>query len=186
YYDTPGEARNVFVSGGDAYVADRDGGLLILRFATQARTFSVGGRIVLEDYNGDQTAQLITVELRQDGNLIRTRLVFLDPQGRYSLDNIAPGVYELAFKASHWLRRVVSVAVVSSDVTDVDVSLVNGDIDGDNEVSLADFGALVVAFGSMLGDEGWWNEDADLDGDGEVVFSDFDILLRNFGAVGDE
>ncbi|MCS6830330.1 MAG: hypothetical protein NZ749_06760, partial [bacterium] len=84
------------------------------------------------------------------------------------------------------LRRVVSVAVVSSDVTHVDVSLVNGDIDGDNEVSLADFGALVVAFGSMLGDEGRWNEDADLDGDGEVSFSDIDILVRNFGEIGDE
>jgi hypothetical protein len=67
----------------------------------------------------------------------------------------------------------------------VDFTLTNGDIDGDNEVTLFDFGALVAAFGSVPGDSSW-NPDADLDGDEEVTLFDFGILVRNFGATGDE
>ena len=70
-------------------------------------------------------------------------------------------------------------------VTNLNIELLNGDIDGDNEVTLFDFGALVAAFGSVPGDDNW-NPDADLDGDEEVTLFDFGILVRNFGAVGDE
>jgi len=92
----------------------------------------------------------------------------------------------VAFKASHWLRRVArSVRVSGANVSGVDVSLVNGDIDGDNEVTLFDFGKLVAAFGSVPGDSSW-NPDADLDGDNEVTLFDFGILVKNFGATGEE
>ncbi|MDW8289648.1 MAG: dockerin type I domain-containing protein, partial [Armatimonadota bacterium] len=92
---------------------------------------------------------------------------------------------QLAFKASHWLRRVRTVEVVASDVLGVSVSLVNGDVDGDNEVSLLDFGVLVLAFGSVPGDTNW-SPNADLDGDAEVSLLDLGILVRYFGSVGDE
>jgi len=60
---------------------------------------------------------------------------------------------------------------------------INGDVDGDNHVTLQDFAELVRAFGSEAGDENW-NWDADLDGDGEVTLLDFGILVKNFGLVG--
>ncbi|GIV17674.1 MAG: hypothetical protein KatS3mg022_3109 [Armatimonadota bacterium] len=117
---------------------------------------------------------------------MRTETIYTDSNGNYSIPNVQAGTYDIAFKASHWLRVVVSGVVVSSaDVTGVDVSLTNGDIDGDNEVTLFDFGALVAAFGSVPGDTNW-NADADLDGDEEVTLFDFGILVRNFGAMGDE
>ena len=59
------------------------------------------------------------------------------------------------------------------------------DVDGDNEVTLFDFGELVAAFGTVAGDSAW-NADADLDGDGEVSLFDFGVLVRSFGSVGDE
>jgi hypothetical protein len=58
-------------------------------------------------------------------------------------------------------------------------------VDGDNEVTLLDFGALVAAFGSVPGDSRW-NANADLDGDEEVTLLDFGILVRNFGMLGDD
>jgi len=67
----------------------------------------------------------------------------------------------------------------------VDVELLNADIDGDNEVTLLDFGALVASFGSVAGDSNW-SFNADLDGDLEVTLLDFGILVRNFGLIGDE
>ncbi|GBC97109.1 hypothetical protein HRbin16_02929 [bacterium HR16] len=94
------------------------------------------------------------------------------------------GVYDLSAKASHWLRQTLAgVSIAGGGVANF--SLVNGDIDGDNEVTLFDFGALVAAFGSMPGDSNW-NPDADLDGDEEVTLFDFGILVSNFGAIGDD
>jgi hypothetical protein len=70
-------------------------------------------------------------------------------------------------------------------VLGLQLELVNGDIDGDNEVTLFDFGRLVAAFGSARGDANW-DENADLDGDEEITLFDFGILVRNFGEVGDD
>ncbi|MCL6473536.1 MAG: hypothetical protein K6U75_00585 [Firmicutes bacterium] len=67
----------------------------------------------------------------------------------------------------------------------ISIYLRPGDVDGDNEVTLFDFGQLVVAFGSVAGEERY-NHRADLDGDGEVTLWDFGLLVENFGMVGDE
>ena len=64
------------------------------------------------------------------------------------------------------------------------VSLMNGDIDGDNEVTLHDFGLLVRAFGTVPGDA-LWDANADLDGDGEVTLFDFGIVVGSFGLSGE-
>ncbi len=66
-----------------------------------------------------------------------------------------------------------------------DIYLLTGDIDGDNEVTLFDFGQLVASFGSLAG-EADYNVDADLDGDGEITLWDFAWLVTNFGEIGDE
>jgi len=125
------------------------------------------------------------VELRKDGSVVRSERINLSTTGGYTLRDVEPGTYDIAFKASHWLRVVAPVTVSNADVTGVDVTLTNGDIDGDNEVTLFDFGRLVAAFGSVPGDENW-NADADLDGDEEVTLFDFGVLVKNFGATGDE
>jgi probable HAF family extracellular repeat protein len=170
-----GQGRNLLTRRTEAFLLD-----------TGPATYSLSGRVELRDFGGDVTAIPVTVELRRNGNVVRTQWVFLDAQGGYKLRKVAPGTYDIAFKASHWLRVVVpGVTIVNADVTGVDVSLTNGDIDGDNEVTLFDFGELVAAFGSMTDDDNW-NPNADLDGDEEVTLFDFGILLRNFGAIGDD
>ncbi|GIV18472.1 MAG: hypothetical protein KatS3mg023_0223 [Armatimonadota bacterium] len=147
---------------------------------------SISGRVELRDWDAPVIDIPIEVQLRLGGYPIRSEVIYLDPDGFYTITDVDNGSYDIAFKASHWLRTVVrGVEVVDADVTGIDVSLTNGDIDGDNEVTLFDFGALVAAFGSMPG-EGNWNPNADLDGDTEVTLFDFGILVRNFGAIGDE
>lgn len=160
--------------------------LIYLDDFEQVAVWSVSGNVELRDFGGDITQVPVTVELRQSGNVVRTATANLNASGNYTLRGVLPGTYDIAFKASHWLRTVVmGVTVEDADVTGVDVSLTNGDIDGDNEVTLFDFGELVNAFGSMPGDENW-NPNADLDGDAEVSLFDFGILVQNFGLVGDE
>jgi len=160
--------------------------LIYLDDFEQVAVWPISGNIELRDFGGDVTQVPVTVELRQNGNVVRTATVNLDASGNYSIPAVLPGTYDLAFKASHWLRVVVpGVTVEDAEVTGVDVSLTNGDVDGDNEVTLFDFGELVAAFGSMPGD-GNWNPNADLDGDEEVSLFDFGVLVKNFGLVGEE
>jgi probable HAF family extracellular repeat protein len=127
----------------------------------------IRGTLTLGDYGGDRSLVPVSVRLRKEGG--------------------SEGTYEVSFKASHWLRVSLTGVTLGSaeEVTGQDATLTNGDIDGDNEVTLFDFGELVAAFGSMPGDSNW-NPDADLDGDAEVTLFDFGILVQNFGAIGDE
>ncbi|MCS6830260.1 MAG: dockerin type I domain-containing protein [bacterium] len=145
------------------------------------------GSVFLSDFVGDVTQVPITICLRQGDAVIRSETVFKQPGRMFDFSFLLPpGVYDIAFEAPRWLRKVVlDVGVQAGFMTPVNVVLVNGDIDGDNEVSLFDFGALVSAFGTMPGDQDW-NPYADLDGDGEVTLFDFGILTRSFGETGDD
>lgn len=64
-------------------------------------------------------------------------------------------------------------------------SLLNGDCDGDNEVTIGDYAILSSAFGSCEGDPNW-DPRADLNCDGCVDIGDFAILSANFGQAGDD
>jgi len=146
----------------------------------------IRGTLTLGDYGGDPSLVPVSVRLRKEGGSEETRTIFTDRNGNYSLW-LEPGTYEVSFKASHWLRVSLTGVTLgpADEVTGQDATLTNGDIDGDNEVTLFDFGELVAAFGSRTGDSNW-NPDADLDGDAEVTLFDFGVLVQNFGAIGDE
>ncbi|GBC97290.1 hypothetical protein HRbin16_03111 [bacterium HR16] len=147
----------------------------------------VSGTVNLGDYGGDVTTVPVTIEIRNPGETtpVETRVVNLNSSGQYAFTTGLKGTYDVAAKASHWLRSVKGSVSIAPPSTAVNFDLINGDIDGDNEVTLFDFGGLVAAFGSVPGDSNW-NPDADLDGDEEVTLFDFGVLVRNFGAIGDE
>ena len=165
------------------------------------------GNVNLEDFGfavqppkevwGDENDAFLPtleVELRQPGTLNVVQTFYTTPYATeqpdgshaysYLLPVVPEGTYDIAFRANHWLRKVVPNVTLTS-VAMVDVDLLNADIDGDNEVTLLDFGALVASFGSVAGDSNW-SFNADLDGDLEVTLLDFGILVRNFGLIGDE
>jgi len=151
-----------------------------------ATVHRVSGRVDLQDFSGDPSTISVTIEIRNPGSTspLETHLVSLDGGSQYSFNTTRHGTFDVSAKASHWLRHTRSSIAITGNVT-VSFSLVNGDVDGDNEVTLFDFGQLVAAFGSMPGDS-HWNPNADLDGDEEVTLFDFGILVRNFGAIGDD
>lgn len=124
--------------------------------------------------------------LRSGGTLVQRYTLSPDEAGTVTLprdDSIVAGWYEVRVKSSHWLSRRLRGVFLPSTGT-VAVSLMNGDVDGDNEVTLRDFGLLVHAFGTTQGDS-LWNPNADLDGDGEVTLFDFGILVSSFGLSGE-
>ncbi len=118
----------------------------------------------------------------QEGNLwLQSESEVFTPQFVNTLF-IPEGTYRLTISGSPFLSASL---VFSGGYMPVTVTLFTGDVEGDNEVSLFDFGLLVQAFGSWAGDA-HYSLDADLDGDGEVTLWDFGWLIQHFGAIGDE
>lgn len=149
------------------------------------RTATISGTVALSDFTPGPSGQAVTFEVFQGSTLVDTQTATLGSGGSFSIPTFKFGTLNVAAKASHWLRKVVSgVTVGNNGASGVAFTLTNGDVDNDNEVGPGDFGGLSAAFGSVAGD-GNWNAMADLDGDGEVGPSDFGVLSANFGMSGD-
>jgi len=148
----------------------------------------VSGTVTLGNYPAGPAGVLVTVQLYNAGTatLADTENATLDSGGNFTvLTQAPPGSYDVYVKASHWLRRkLANQLLTASGLSGLAFPLINGDINGDNTISLADFGALKQAYGSMLWDANW-NQNADLDGNGSVGLSDFGILKLNYGMSGD-
>lgn len=97
----------------------------------------------------------------------------------------SPESLRLTVEGRPFLKRTMLVSEISMGWPPKPVYLLLGDIDGDNEVTLFDFGRLVTAFGSFAGEERY-DIDADLDGDGEISLWDFAWLVTHFGLAGDD
>lgn len=140
------------------------------------------GTLVFNDFTASLPL-MVHWQIRSGGMQARTLL--LDPDGGFVIPRVPAGQFVLSVKPLSYLRRTVEVDTSEGSMLNLGLSLTNGDIDGDNEVTLFDFGALVTAFGGMPGDANW-NANADLDGDEEVTLFDFGTLVRNFGETGDD
>lgn len=130
----------------------------------------------------------VTFEFRTPGTQTVVYRCFapVDGSGNYSTYSPpTPGAYDMSIKVSHWLRRTVNFPSTNGDITGQNLTLLNGDVDDDNEVTIGDYAQLSSAFGSAPGDPNW-NAMADLDGDDEVTIGDFSLLSNNFGEVGDD
>lgn len=149
---------------------------------------SVTGRVVLQDWIGPVLGRQVTVEIYAAGGIVplETHTTTLNAFSEYSVNtNLGAGAYDVRVKASHWLRRLrAGVLFTGSGATGVDVSLFNGDCDGDNEVGIGDYAILSAAFGSSPGDPNW-DAEADLNGDDSVDIGDFAIQSGNFNMLGD-
>lgn len=146
---------------------------------------TVRGRVNLNDYVGAVAGLPVSVEVRNSGgSVLETLTTTLNSDGEYTVAPTVRGSIQIAVKVSHWLRRAYNVALGDTGWFIGDVSLINGDVNNDNEVGPADFSALAGAFGSFLGDP-TYNVNADLNGDEEVGPADFAILAGSFGEFGD-
>ena len=112
----------------------------------------------------------ITSELNSEGDI-----VILGPQ---------TGNYVVKAKASHWLRKSVGSMSFTVPNPTASATLVNGDVNEDNVVDLADYLALVASFDLISTDSGF-DPNADLNGDGGIDLGDYLILAGAFDQTGD-
>lgn len=94
------------------------------------------------------------------------------------------GPLEIRLQGGTWLAKRVAIPSGAGDWDLGTVTMVNGDVNGDNTVNIADFLALRAAFGSSAGTVNW-KAGADLNRDGSVNIVDFLVLRKGFGQSGE-
>ena len=117
---------------------------------------------------------------------VNDRVVISETQGNFILDDLSDGDYSLLFTREGYLKkRLKQVHVTDGGVVNLDpVTLVAGDITGDNKISLDDLLVLANSFRTEAG-ETFWNQKADIDHSQTVDIFDLTYLARNYGQVGD-
>jgi hypothetical protein len=99
------------------------------------------GQVDLQDFHGDKTMVAVRLEFMQGSNVIASKTPVLDGSGNYSVSGLTAGTYDVAFKTSQSLRTVVSGVSVPGSCN---VSLTNGDVDGDNHITTTDLSVVIA------------------------------------------
>lgn len=158
----------------------------VWRLTESSPSRAVSGTLVFNDVTSGRQPLGVLFQYRDASTqaVLASLQVGIPTTGQFTIP--APtGNMVLSVQHGTWLRRTIPVNTTGANVTGVNFSLINGDVDGDNEIGPGDFGQLATAFLSSNGDPNW-NARADLDRDGEVGPGDFGILATNFLVAGDE
>ncbi len=138
YYQSQGTPHNDTGVGAVRYDAGSDGMLI--------------GHVEILDYIFASSPVAVQIEIMKSGSVLRTETVMLDANGDYAIANVNPDTYDVAFKAMSTLSKVVTnVTVPSGGDGTANVTLINGDVDGDNEVTITDL-SIVLKYIDTLGD----------------------------------
>lgn len=120
--------------------------------------------------------------------------VALGPTGVFQLPDpmVAGGATRIYVKVGTFLTEALTVTTSGSGQSGFVLNLRNGDIDGDDAVTVFDYDKLSQYFDRTSADADWTAADgdgvapfqADLDGDGSVTVFDYDLLSQNFDELG--
>jgi hypothetical protein len=148
----------------------------------------IAGSVKLQNFSGDPTKIPVTIQIRNPGTTtaVQTQTVYLNPDGTFSLSTTLKATYDVAVKASNWLRKRISNVKLTGVgfVAGLSFSLINGDVNGDNNVDVLDLLAIGAAWRTEPA-MSKWNPNADLNGDGSVDLLDWLIVANNWRKTGD-
>jgi hypothetical protein len=128
----------------------------------------------------------LTVNFWQSNVLVATETPTTDDAGDFGVSGVTPGTYDICVKSSHALSQLaIDVEVVACATTPVNFgTLREGDATNDDVITLADYSALYVAYGSVPGDANW-NANCDFNENDAVDLGDYSLLYTNYGQAGD-
>lgn len=147
--------------------------------------WDVSGTVTLSDFTADPQGEPVAWEVRDFlGTTVDSGTSFLGAGGSYQFNTPVFGTgYTLWMKGQTWIGKSVFGVNLMEPAT-VDFTLVNGDVNGDNEIAASDLSILSAAFLATELDP-LYERIADLDRDGEVGSSDLAIVSQGFLQVGD-
>ena len=136
----------------------------------------------------DSWAQPIVLYLSRPGDAVRVAKfdARTDRNGIARFDGLPTGVYNVHVKGPHSLQTArASVNIMPGQTVNLDMKAqIEGDVDGDNCVTVNDFALVQAMLGTDPSTPGY-NPQADLNGDGEVSMSDISLLRSGFDMCGD-
>ncbi len=147
----------------------------------------------IAQYWGDYRTLNVQMDIIRSGSVVQTLRPVLDSQGRFATTcNVAAGAATLRIRTRRFLDRQIPIVIGSPDMPNI--TLLGGDADGDNAVTVFDYGLLSDYF-DLTSAEPNWNQAidddlttpscADFDGDGEISVFDYGILSDHFDLTGD-
>lgn len=152
----------------------------VVRFECLPTEVTFTARVEPLAYYGPIIDVTATVELRDPatGLTLYSETGHLAPDGTISL-LVPPGTYDVALKGDRWLREIVQSVNVEdgADPTSF-VLLYNGDVDGDNRVSINDVSTVLLAFAQAS------DGPVNVDGVGLVDLHDLAVVMSNYGRIG--
>lgn len=160
--------------------------VLFLHQARESSLTTFNGTLVLQDYVGPRPTPSITLTFEPVGGGTSVQIpVTLNPNGTFAATVTVQGNYNVFAQGGTFLRRNIGTFNFSGGVINAaSRTLLNGDCDGDNSITIFDYILISDAFDSAPGGLSW-NPLADLDGDEQVTIFDYTILSNNFGVDGD-
>lgn len=155
-----------------------------------AATASLTGIVILQgrpEAPNEQWQVPLQVDLYTDSNSmkIETHAIVTDSSGRFVIDSIVPGVYHIAVKNSHTLKKInLSDTLVAGNNIIYFGVLPEGDIDNDNLVSATDSVLLMNSYNQVETDSAF-DSRADLNEDNIVDSLDLVLFMANYNTPGD-
>ena len=178
-------AFNLWTWTDDSYFGHQDSVATFDNFKIIDQGALVSGNVRFGDFCLP-AMQPVVLELRQGATVVDQQTVEVALDGDYLMATDFVGEDTLYAKGSHWLwQRGPQLTFGPDGSYSASFNLVNGDVDGDNEVGIGDYAMLSAAYNLVEGDLGW-EPTADLNGDLAIDIADYAILSANYGALGDD
>jgi hypothetical protein len=164
-------------AGGDWYVVLPEGRSMIV--SGTYTTASLNGTIELQNLAVSPAGRSAALECRAPGttNVLYSYPITLDGAGHYTISILPAGTFDVAVKFDHWLRAMAPSQTMVNGPNTVNLSLVNGDANGDNGIDLNDLNQIFITFDMS-------DPIVDLDGSGLVDLPDMNIVFINFAMTG--
>ena len=108
-----------------------------------------------------------------------------DQSGRFDVSNIPPENYDVRIKGSHTLANIKRNITLQPGLNTIDFgTLLEGDANDDNAVTILDYSILRTTYGTVRGQPGY-DERADFNQDGGITILDYSLLRTNYGRAGE-
>ncbi len=136
----------------------------------------------------------VRLELCQGTTHIGTFNGTVAASGSFSVAGVPNGTYDIHVKGGTFLStKVTTVTILGGAANLGTLTVIGGDIDGDDAITILDYGHLSNNFDTTSSDPGWTipgtfdslaPETCDLDGDGGVTVFDYFYVANNFDQFG--
>lgn len=135
----------------------------------------------LDSYRGDKSQLTAQVEFISGNSVAATSSVRLTPAGYIIAPVELAGTFDIRVTIPGFLRkRINNVYIGEVNQPVLNMTFINGDVDGSNLIDSTDVAAVSGQLGSVT------TGGADVDGDGRVTSNDVRIVQRNLGRRGDD